>query len=89
MKIVMKKLWKLIAGKYDDMVRAYPSAMVVCLTFMVPAFTIWAAYQLILYWGKYLNYLKIGWEPALTLFTLATMLGMSIHGVLILAGVFA
>mgnify|MGYP003660335399 CR=1 FL=1 len=86
MKHGMKKLWKLIAGKYDDMVRAYPCGMVVCLTFMVPAFTIWASYQIVMYWGKYL---KIGWEPALTLFTLATMLGMSIHGVLILAGVFA
>tara|TARA_R110000824_G_scaffold46305_5_gene133231 strand:+ start:3416 stop:3685 length:270 start_codon:yes stop_codon:yes gene_type:complete len=89
MKMKLKKLWKLIAEKYKKLIWDYPVVGVFSLTFMLPAFLVWAAYQLILHWAKYLGFLKITWEPILTLFTLATMLGMSIHSVLILAGVVA
>ena len=84
-----RKLLRWINRKYDYFVKTYPSLAPITLSFMLPAFMIWCVFYFLKYIKVKIDYIPFSWDVIFTISTLITMLGMSIHGVLIISGVVA
>jgi len=84
----LKKLSEKTGRIYDRVVYNYPIMGGICLSFMLPAFIVWATWQGIKCLKMKIPF-SVSWLTLFTITTLTTMAGMSIHGVLVIAGVVA